>query len=116
MNFYKRLEYVGSMIPQGTVVTYGQLALLCGFPCNSRQVGYALNRGLAGDFPAHRVVNSKGILSGAAAFDVPGLQQMLLESEAVEVNHGQVDLKRFQWRNSWEDALDLAKYFEERAI
>ena len=44
MDFYKRLALVGSQIPCGKVATYGQLALLCGRPRNSRQVGYALNR------------------------------------------------------------------------
>ena len=50
-------------IPAGKVATYGQIALLCGKPGNSRQVGYALKKGLAGeDVPAHRVVNAAGIL------------------------------------------------------
>lgn len=66
MDFYRRLALAGEAIPFGKVATYGQLALLCGRPRNSRQVGYALNRGLAGEkLPAHRVVNSQGLLTGA---------------------------------------------------
>ena len=47
MDFYRRLALAGEAIPFGKVATYGQLALLCGRPRNSRQVGYALNRGMA---------------------------------------------------------------------
>lgn len=68
-DFYKRAAIVCRGIPYGKAATYGQIALLCGKPKNARQVGYALNRGLLGlDIPAHRVVNARGILSGAAAF------------------------------------------------
>lgn len=71
MDFYKRMGIVCQNIPEGKVATYGQIALLCGKPRNARQVGYGLRHGLAGDnVPAHRVVNSKGILSGAVEGDV----------------------------------------------
>lgn len=117
MNFYQRLALAGELIPRGKVVTYGQLALLCGRPRNSRQVGYALNRGLAGSaFPAYRVVNSQGILSGASAFDTPVLQKMLLEAEGVIVRNGRVDLNTYGWKNTMDDALFLQKCFEEKGI
>ena len=63
MDFYKRLGIVCRAIPKGKVITYGQAALLCGFPKNARQVGYGLKKELAGEVPAYKVVNSKGILS-----------------------------------------------------
>ena len=69
-DFYRRAAIVCRRIPYGKTATYGQIARLCGKPRNARQVGYALNRGRLGDgLPAHRVVNSRGILSGAAAFE-----------------------------------------------
>ena len=69
-DFYRRAAIVCRRIPYGKTATYGQIALLCGKPRNARQVGYALNRGRLGDgIPAHRVVNSRGILSGVAAFE-----------------------------------------------
>ena len=37
--FYRRAGIVIRSIPEGTVATYGQVALLCGKPKNSRQVG-----------------------------------------------------------------------------
>ena len=116
MDFYKRLALVGSQSPCGKVATYGQLALLCGRPRNSRQVGYALNRGLAGDLPAHRIVNSQGILSGSPAFDTPDMQRLLLEKEGVPVKDNRVDLKKYAWDNTMEDALYLKTCFEEQGI
>ena len=69
-DFYRRAAIVCRRIPYGKTATYGQIALLCGKPRNARQVGYALNRGRLGDgIPAHRGVNSRGILSGATAFE-----------------------------------------------
>ena len=118
MDFYKRMSLVCARIPEGKVATYGQIAMLCGKPKNSRQVGYALNRGLAGEHvPAHRIVNAKGILSGAAAFDLPDLQKQLLETEGVEVTGipgcWQVDLKRYGWKNTLGEALALADEFAD---
>ena len=86
MDFYKRMELVCQRIPRGKVASYGQIALLCGMPRHARQVGYALGKGLAGaEGVAHRIVNARGILSGAAAFESPDLQKRLLEQENVVV-------------------------------
>ena len=119
MTFYEKMRVVCLAIPQGRVATYGQIAMLCGAPRNSRQVGYGLKRNLAGeDLPAFRVVNSKGILSGAAMFADPLLQQRLLEQEGVEVTfHGgiwRVDLDRYGWQTTREDALAFLNQFEQK--
>lgn len=121
MDFYKRVACVCKRIPYGNVATYGQIALLCGSPRNSRQVGYALNRGLAGaEAPAHRVVNHQGFLSGAQAFDMPGQQKLLLESEGVRIECqkgcDRTDLKRYGWKHTLEDALELKAEFEQENI
>ena len=121
MDIYRRIGVVCKRIPEGRVATYGQIALLCGKPKNSRQVGYALNRGLAGEEAnAHRVVNSRGILSGAASFETFEMQKHLLEQEAVKVawtpKGWQVDLKRFGWKNTLEDAVMLRELFERQGI
>jgi methylated-DNA-protein-cysteine methyltransferase-like protein len=120
MNFYERAALVCEQIPKGKAATYGQIALLCGKPKNARQVGYALNRGLAGDAPAHRVVNAKGILSGAASFATPNLQKQMLEQEGVQVawteDGWRVDLKKDGWKSTMEDALWLRNEFEARDI
>lgn len=115
-DFYRRIGIVCRHIPEGKVATYGQIALLCGKPKNSRQVGYALREGLAGKVPAFKVVNSRGILSGAFHFETADLQRILLTEDGVEVtwtpDGWKVDLKRFGWKNTMDDALELQKEFE----
>lgn len=46
MTFYEKMRSVCLAIPVGKVATYGQIAMLCGKPNNSRQVGYELREGL----------------------------------------------------------------------
>ena len=120
-DFYKRAAIVCRAIPYGKAATYGQIAMLCGRPRNARQVGYALNRGRMGEnIPAHRVVNSRGILSGAAAFETHDLQKRLLESEGVKVEYTEdgwrVDLEKDGWHNTLEEALQFRQMFEEQGI
>ena len=118
MNIYQRIGIACRSIPAGRVATYGQIALLCGKPKNSRQVGYCLRQGLAGeDVPAYKVVNSRGILSGAAFFDTFDMQKTLLEAEGVKVQWTEdgwkVDLKTYGWKNTMEDAVYLAQLFDQ---
>ena len=120
-DFYRRAAIVCRAIPYGKAATYGQIALLCGKPKNARQVGYALSRGRLGEgIPAHRVVNSRGILSGAAAFETDDMQRRLLEAEGVETEYAEdgwrVDLKRDGWHNTMEEALRFRQIFEEQEI
>lgn len=84
MTFYEKMRLVCLRIPRGKVATYGQIAMLCGKPRNSRQVGYGLRENLAGeDIPAFRVVNGKGELSGAQHFVISDLQRTLLAEDGV---------------------------------
>lgn len=121
MDFYKRMELVCRRIPAGTVATYGQIALLCGKPRNARQVGRGLRLNLAGeDIPAHRVVSANGHLSGAGYFETWDMQKLLLEQESVTVTRTDrgwiVDLKKYGWQNTMEDACLLQKLFEAAGI
>lgn len=119
MDIYKRIGIVCNSIPQGQVATYGQIALLCEKPRNSRQVGYALKHGLAGEVPAHRVVNARGLLSGAACFETFDMQKLLLEEEGVTVTWTEegwhVDLKQFKWENTLNDVLRLQEQFRQKS-
>lgn len=121
MDIYKRIGIVCRHIPQGCVATYGQIALLCEKPGNSRQVGYTLKNDLAGeDVPAYRVVNSKGILSGAAYFETYDMQKFLLEEDGIQVTPTEegwrVDLKKYGWKNTLEDALLLQEIFRRENV
>lgn len=73
------------------MTTYGAIAdyLALG---SARMVGWALNKCdfMDNQTPAHRVVNSKGELSGKNSFATPTLMQELLEFEGVTVNNDKV--------------------------
>ncbi len=125
MDFYKRMQLVCDRIPEGKVATYGQIAMLCGMPGHARQVGYGLGCDRAGNVPAHRIVNASGLLSGAAAFEYPEEQKLLLEGEGVSVERlpegksgglWKVDLKKYLWPNTFEEAEELRRIFEEMGI
>ena len=99
IDFYKRMNVVCKAIPYGRAASYGQVAMLCGKPNCSRQVGRALKLGLCGDVPAHRIVNSKGYLTGAGAFETEDTQKDLLLSEGIEVIDGErINLKIYGWK------------------
>jgi|SRR5699024_4287572 len=120
-DFYRRAALVCRSIPYGKAATYGQIALLCGKPKKARQVGYALNRGRLGEgIPAHRIVNARGILSGAASFETADMQRMLLEAEGIRVEDTKdgwrVDLRRDGWHNTMDEALRLREQFEKLGI
>ena len=113
-NFYKRLEYVCQHIPAGKVVTYGQLALLCGKPHNSRQVGYALRANKSQEpLPAYLIINGSGFLSGAPCFATPTMQKDLLQKDGIVVDaNNRVDLKKFQWHHTLDEALEFQDMFK----
>ena len=92
--FYPEVYDIVRQIPEGKVMTYGQIARLLGRPQNSRLVGQALqNVSQTLCLPCHRVVNSQGRT-------VPGWeeQKSLLAAEGVNLKaNGCVDLKKHQW-------------------
>lgn len=117
LDFYRKMRIACLAIPEGKVATYGQIAMLCGEPSHSRQVGYGLKRNLAGDdVPAYRVVNSKGELSGACHFEFPDMQKMLLEEDNIVVvwngKNWCVDLKKYGWKNTLDEAERIKAEFE----
>jgi methylated-DNA-protein-cysteine methyltransferase related protein len=69
-------------VPAGRVTTYGAVAKTLGIP-NPRMVGRAmgLSDTIGGPFPAHRVVNSTGHLSG----DHQISRRKALEKEGIKV-------------------------------
>lgn len=100
MNFYQKIYEVVSTIPRGKVMTYGQVAALCGNPRASRVVGYALHvNPQPGVIPCHRIVNREGYLSGGFAFGGIEVQKALLEEEGVAVDaEYRVDLERYLFK------------------
>jgi methylated-DNA-protein-cysteine methyltransferase-like protein len=99
-SYYDLVYYVTQKIPKGRVSTYGAIADYLSLG-SARMVGWALtqsNKSQLGKIPAHRVVNSKGELSGRANFGEPNLMQELLEREGIIVkNHKVTNFKDLLW-------------------
>lgn len=95
-NFRKRVEALVAQIPRGRVMTYGQLAALCGSPLAARIVGGIAHFGDP-SLPWQRVVNKQGGL--AAGY--PGGRSAHAEhlrAEGVEVPESmRVDVRGLLW-------------------
>lgn len=90
--FYEQVFEVVRLIPKGRVTSYGAIAKALGAAKSSRMVGHAMSTaGLAHPkVPAHRVVNSSGLLTGKFHFNPHGLMQELLEQEGITVVNDKV--------------------------
>lgn len=99
-SFYDKVYDIVRQIPIGRVSSYGAIANYLGTAGTARMVGYAMRHcvGMQPPVPAHRVVNSRGLLTGRHAFPSPNLMQQMLESEGVNVEDDQVvDFKKRLW-------------------
>jgi methylated-DNA-protein-cysteine methyltransferase-like protein len=90
-NFFKDVWDVVKLVPRGRVTSYGAIAHYLGTRMSARMVGWAMNAAHAEKgVPAHRVVNSKGLLTGKHHFETPRTMQQRLEKEGVKVVKDQV--------------------------
>lgn len=89
---FRRAVYeIVRMVPRGRATSYGAIARAAGYPTLSRMVGRIMAGAADGDgVPAHRVVNSSGVLSGRAAFGTPGRMAELLEAEGIVVTNNRI--------------------------
>lgn len=99
--YTKRVIAIIKSIPEGYVMTYGQVAALAGSPRGARQVVrilHSLSR--IHKLPWHRVVNAKGEI--ALQDDEARMRQTLyLEDEGVEVDrHGRIELETYRYQPS----------------
>ncbi|MBO0960989.1 MGMT family protein [Neobacillus sp. MM2021_6] len=85
-------------IPEGKIMTYGQIAGLAGSPRAARQVVRILHSmSQKHHLPWHRVINAKGQIA-IQEDDSYNEQWMSLEAEGVQVGlNGVIDLRRYQW-------------------
>jgi len=86
-------------IPRGTLATYGQIALMAGFPRRPRQVGMVL-KGLpeGTSLPWHRVVNASGYVPSRGRWWGAQVQIARLREEGIEVDDlGNLELARYRW-------------------
>jgi len=96
--FFDKCYEVVRQIPFGRVTSYGAVARYLGAAKSARMVGYAMTASHNKDVPAHRVVNSKGLLTGKHHFEGTNLMQQLLESEGIQVKENQIiDFESVFW-------------------
>lgn len=109
MSYYDKVFEVTKSIPKGRVTTYGAIADFLALG-SARMVGWALNQcHVMGDVPAHRVVNSKGVLSGRLQFVTPTAMQERLEAEGVViVKHKVQEFDKHFWHPG--EDLDQRKF------
>jgi methylated-DNA-protein-cysteine methyltransferase related protein len=99
-SFFELVFEVVRQIPKGRVTSYGAIAEALGTKKSARMVGWAMNaaHNVRPKVPAHRVVNSQGLLTGKFHFDYPEKMQELLEKEGVKVVNDKVqEFKRVFW-------------------
>lgn len=95
------------LVPKGRATSYGAIAKAIGYPNMSRLVGRVVSGSTALDIPAHRLVNSQGVLSGRLAFATPNTMQERLESEGIVVENNRIkNWKRIFWDPALELGLD----------
>ena len=95
-SFKEDIYKLVAQIPQGRLMTYGQIAALCGRPRAAWEVGQIAHFGPT-ELPWHRVVNKQGGLAKGWPGGV-GIQRQLLADEGVLTNESlQVDILKLQW-------------------
>ena len=85
-----------AQIPAGRVMTYGQIAALCGHPGAARVVGQIAHFGPS-DLPWQRVVNAKGGLAAGFVPDGRSGQARMLVAEGITVTNDSVPVAECVW-------------------
>jgi len=99
--FTERVVEIIKGIPEGKVMTYGQIATLAGSRRGARQVVRVLHSlSEKCKLPWHRVINSKGEI-GLKDYESHNLQKLFLESEGVKfTSSNTINLNEFQSHQS----------------
>jgi methylated-DNA-protein-cysteine methyltransferase-like protein len=96
LNFRERVEAVVAQIPRGRVMTYGQLAGLCGNARAARIVGGIAHFGDP-NLPWQRVVNKQGGLAAGYPGGRAG-HAAALEHEGIEVSENySINVAKLLW-------------------
>lgn len=97
--FKIRVESIVAQIPKGRVMSYGQIATLCGSPRSARIVGGIAHFGDP-DLPWQRVVMKDGGLARGFPGGLAG-HKKALETDGLNVSDDyKVDINQFAWRPS----------------
>jgi methylated-DNA-protein-cysteine methyltransferase-like protein len=88
-----------NQVPEGKVVSYGQLAELAGLGRAARFVGRTLSQLPQGtSLPWHRVIAAGGKVSLPAGTASGDEQRARLRAEGILVQNNRVDIQRHGWR------------------
>lgn len=99
-SFREQVYGIVSQIPNGRVMTYGQIAALCGRPRAARMVGGIAHHGDT-SLPWHRVVKKDGGLAEGYPGGTQG-HRAALEAEGVRfTDSGRIaDMRKQLWQGS----------------
>lgn len=97
--FKQRIFAFMATVPYGRVVTYGQVAAICGYANAAWEVGQIAHFGPS-ELPWHRLVNKPGGMAKAFVPGGPDGQKQLLEAEGVQIDDDYriVNLTSIQWQ------------------
>lgn len=96
--YRERVYEIVRKIPNGKVMTYGQLAAMLGTGYTPRTIGYVMHAADTETVPWQRVINSQGACSTGKMLLPVNLQQKMLEDEGVKFNEkGRCDLDVYRW-------------------
>jgi methylated-DNA-protein-cysteine methyltransferase related protein len=95
-DFKRRVYVLVAQIPKGRVMTYGQIAALCGNPRAARIVGGIAHFGPL-ELPWQRVVNKKGGLAGGYYGGKAGHKRDLEAEGVIVSNDFTVEIDKLLW-------------------
>lgn len=95
-NFRDRVLALVAQIPRGRLMTYGQIAALCGNPGAARIVG-GIAHNSDQNLPWQRVVKQDGHLAEGFPGGVEGHRQVLEQEGVKAVNH-RVNIEELRWQ------------------
>lgn len=104
-----RVENTLAVIPEGVVVSYGQLADLSGLPGRARLMGRAL-RALDGEHNWHRVVRADGKIAFPDGSSHAHEQRQRLIEEGVTIKSNRINLKKYGWKPDLHTILSSLQY------
>ena len=98
-SFFKKVYKVVRKVPFGRVTSYGSIASFLGDPRAARVVGWAMNNSHnLKNFPAHRVVNRNGLLTGKNNFPTQNYMKDELQKEGLNIKADSiVDFNNHLW-------------------
>lgn len=104
--FTERVVKIIGDIPRGKVMTYGQIAFLCGTPRAARQVVRILHSlSHKYNLPWHRVINSKGKIAIKDSSMSMLQKELLMEENIGFIDESTVDLDEYQYHPSMDEFL-----------